>query len=277
MRPHLALRPCGAALRSAEDEGADWVARRELVERLGQPNNATGLIERTWSPKVQWDLVGSEAELHPERGLSALLSDVADRAYTATPRVANEMIARRELTSQGAKARRFLMDAMLAKPETECFGIEGYGPEKAMYEAIFRSTGIHRQDANGHWGLQAPTDRRWKSVWRIMNSVLDDAITARINLVEVTAQLTSPPVGLKEGVIPLLMVASLVVHRDEVALYEHGTSFWLSMMLLQNDLRVISRISLSRTPEPKAASAALLSTLWSRGSGSLAVLERQHS
>ena len=36
------------------------------------------------------------------------------------------MIARRELTSQGAKARRFLIDAMIAHPNSDCFGIEGY-------------------------------------------------------------------------------------------------------------------------------------------------------
>ena len=182
------------------------------------------------------------------------------------------MIARRELTSQGAKARRFLMDAMLAKTETECFGIEGYGPEKAIYEAIFRSPGIHRKDDNGLWGLHAPTDSKWKSVWRVINSVFDDAITARINLVEAAARLTHHQ-WLKEGIIPLLMVASLVVHKDEIALYEHGS------LVLALDDAVAERLTRNpahfavRNTEPKAANAALLSTLWSRGSGYLAVLE----
>ena len=50
LRPHLALRHCESALRSAEEEGADWVARRELVERSAAAQQELhGLIEQTWN------------------------------------------------------------------------------------------------------------------------------------------------------------------------------------------------------------------------------------
>ncbi|MEV0946531.1 hypothetical protein [Rhodococcus sp. NPDC049939] len=212
------------ALHSAEDENADWVAKRELRERTAAAQQQLrSEIGRTWNSHASWAFFGHDIALAPETGLSAVLSTVSDLAYSATPRVANEMIARRELTSQGAKARRVLMEAMLTKRDQEAFGIEGYGPERAIYEAVFRSTGMHQAGSEGSGEIQAPSDRRWKSVWQIVNSAFEDARTTRTNLLEVAKRLTEPPVGLKEGIIPLLIVANLLVRADEIALYEHGS------------------------------------------------------
>ena len=213
-----------SALRTAEKEGADWVARQELVERTAAAQQALGsLISRTWGTDARWNLLGAKESLDASRGHSAALSDVADVAYPKTPRVANEMIARRELTSQGAKARRELIEAMLANPTVESFGITGYGPEKAIYEAVFRTTGIHRKDASGCWSLQSPADRKWQAIWRAISESFDGAVESRTSLVDVASMLAARPFGLKNGVIPLLMLAVLLARQDEVALYEHGS------------------------------------------------------
>ncbi|OBI07329.1 hypothetical protein A5715_17855 [Mycolicibacter heraklionensis] len=212
------------ALSSAEADQADWVARRELVERLSAAQqHLQTVIGRTWDARAEWLLAGSAKALNPHRGLSALLSDVADHTYPNTPRIANEMIARRELTSQGAKARRFLIDALLANPAAEAFGITGYGPDRAIYEAVFRKTGIHRNTDAGEWVLQAPKDRSWKAAWGLMNAAFDEAVESRVSLTQASARLTLPPVGLKEGIIPLLLIAGLAARRDQIALYEHGS------------------------------------------------------
>lgn len=213
-----------SALRDAELEGADWVARSELIERASDAHQRLQVaIGETWNTKAGWFIAGSAEPLDPSLGTSALLSDVADRAYPKTPRIANEMIARRELTSQGAKARRFLIDAMLAHRDSEAFAIEGYGPERAIYEAIFRSTGLHRECDDGTWELGRPTDRSWKPVWAAINSMLDDAVGHRVNLLEIVSTLKLPPYGLKDGIIPLLLIAALLARSDEIAVYEHGS------------------------------------------------------
>lgn len=212
------------ALRSAEAEKADWVARRELIERLSAAQQQLhNVIGATWDARADWLLAGSNKSLNPHQGLSALLSDVADEAYPSTPRVANEMIARRELTSQGAKARRFLIDALLADPSSEAFAITGYGPERAIYEAVFRKTGIHRKTEAHEWTLHPPKDPTWRVAWSLMNTAFDEAVESRVSLVQASSRLTSPPVGLKEGIVPLLLIAGLVARSDEIALYEHGS------------------------------------------------------
>jgi hypothetical protein len=213
-----------SALATAEKEGADWVARQELVERTVAAQQALGsLIGRTWGAEAGWKLLGARESLDASRGPSAATSDVSDAIYPRTPRVANEMISRRELTSQGAKARRELIEAMLANPTIESFGISGYGPEKAIYEAVFRITGIHRKDSAGCWSLQPPTDRKWQAVWRQISESFDRAVESRTILADIASTLAAPPFGLKNGVIPLLLLAVLLARQDEIALYEHGS------------------------------------------------------
>ena len=213
-----------SALRTAELEGADWVATRELIERAaGAQHKLQAEIGRCWDVRAEWILASSGTLLNAGRGLSALLSEVSDTAYPDTPHIANEMIARRELTSQGAKARRFLIDALLAHRDEDAFSIEGYGPDRAIYEAVFRSTGIHRLSDTGEWTINPPTDRRWKPVWTVMNSAFDRAVETRLNLDDIRSQLRRPPVGLKDGIVPLLIITGLVARSDEIALYEHGS------------------------------------------------------
>jgi hypothetical protein len=212
------------ALRIAEREGADWVAQRELVERLSAAQQRVNIaVCTTWETGADWFLAGSDLRRDSQMGLSFYLSEVADNAYPNTPTVSNEMIARRELTSQGAKARRFLTDALLKHPTLEAFGIEGYGPERAIYEAIFRKTGLHRRTETSHTKLQSPTDPSWKPVWQLMNAAFDDAVTARVNLSDISDQLTLPPIGIKDGLVPLILIAGLESRGYEIALYEHGS------------------------------------------------------
>ncbi|MDY6811962.1 MAG: hypothetical protein SW127_23625, partial [Actinomycetota bacterium] len=220
-------------------EAADWVARRELTERVATAQqHLHNVVSYAWDVEASWVLAGSSASvLDPTQGLSALLSEVADDAYPCTPLIANEMISRRDLTSQGAKARRFLIDAMLANPKRDAFGIEGYGPDRAVYEAVFRKTGIHRTSNTGEFAVQSPTEATWKPLWALMNSEFDCASDTRTSLEEVGARLALPPVGVKDGIIPLILIAGLVCRSDEIAVYEHGS------LVLEIDDAVAERLT----------------------------------
>lgn len=83
---------------------------------------------------------------------NAKLSEVCDRAYPKTPILWNELINRRQLTSQGAKARRELLEAMIECSDQEKLGLTGYGPEVSMYYSLLGETGIHREE-DEEWGF----------------------------------------------------------------------------------------------------------------------------
>jgi hypothetical protein len=152
-REYAALK---AIQETASELQSDGVARKEvrfrvvqaeqlLDETLAQAFEMTGNDQQCW--------VQGEAErIGHITDFNAKLSEVCDRVYDQSPILWNELINRRDLTSQGAKARRELITAMVERGNQETLGLEGYGPEVSMYYSLLGETGIHRQE-EGEWKL----------------------------------------------------------------------------------------------------------------------------
>jgi hypothetical protein len=216
-------------LNTAADIEGDHVARRELRERAALAARALdAAIDGAFGPAnraVRWVRLPEGAVLPPSSGLSGALSDLCDELYPSAPEFRNEMLARRDLTSQGARARRDLLEAMVERGDRERLGIDGYGPERAMYEAVLRRTGIHRL-VDGVWRFGAPDNAdefNFQPLWSEIESVFEQATGRQVVVVEIHKRLMSPPFGLKDGPIPVLVTAALLARCDDVALYEEGT------------------------------------------------------
>jgi len=206
----------------------DWVARRELGERLAQTRAALDRAQADTfgTGDCRWLLLGGDSgdtELRQGRG-SAPLSQAADRAYSSTPVVRNEMLNRTSLTSQGAKARRMLLEAMISHGDHLDLGLSGYGPEVAMYEAFLKYGRLHDFDVhNQTMTFRSPTDKSLQPAWAMLLEEFRRAETRRINLRDVYAVLQSPPIGMKAAVVPVFLTAGLLAYSAEIAIYEHGT------------------------------------------------------
>lgn len=206
---------------------ADRVAKRELQDRAADARRR--LLDRVAThlhpaaPGVEFRLAGTTEPLPVGRGLSSLLSHVCDNVYSSSPEIANEMLGRRELTSQAAKARRELLTAMVHNSTQEWLGLEGFGPEKAMYAALLRHSGVHRDSGDGHFGYYPPQQGSMGSAWGTMAMMLNTATTEQLTLDKVYDKLMAPPIGLKEGAIPVLLTALLLHRADDVAIYQEGT------------------------------------------------------
>ena len=206
----------------------DPVARAELAERLAQAraafDHAFGIAFRADACRWTMCLKRSTArELYPGRG-SAPLSEAADLAYEYTPVISNEMLNRTELTSQGAKARRIVLQAMIEHGSEPDLGFKGYGPEVAMYRAVLERTGLHgfAPDAEER-GFREPSEKSLGRAWQSVQRGFERAQTQRINLRNLYSDLLSPPIGMKAGVIPVFLTVALLVRCDDIAIYEHGT------------------------------------------------------
>lgn len=218
-----------AVLRTLDrvDVQADRVAKRELQDRAAdarrrlQDRVSTHLHPA--AAGVEFRFAGTTSVLAVGRGLSSLLSQVCDEVYSSSPEISNEMLGRRELTSQAAKARRELLTAMVKHSEDEWLGMEGFGPEKAMYAALLRHTGIHQVASNGQFGYQPPKRNSMGSAWGSMTLMINRAIDGQLPLDQIYAKLMAPPIGLKEGAIPVLLTALLLHRVDDVAIYQEGT------------------------------------------------------
>lgn len=210
----------------ATDLAKDWVARRELQERAAHAGVEVALrLAQAFAPDrkgVRWLINGHV--ISSRRGPSGALSVVCDEVFWASPTVRNEMVARRELTSQGAKARRVLMEAMLSKESQPLLGFDGYGPERAIYHALLEQPGFHRVRSNGEWRLGPPLrDSDWSHVWTELQRQFTDAESQLLSVDLIYEGLRSSPIGLKDGAIPILFTVGLLHRRDDIAVYEEGT------------------------------------------------------
>ena len=221
----------------------DNVARREVHERLLE---ATAVFQAEWGDLIRPAEARRAGTDVPERiwlwqgkrqtpagllALQALLSLACDTAYPDTPRLRNELINRRQLSSTAASARRELIEAMLTRRHEPRLGIDGWPPEASMYVSVLEETGIHRSAAPSEtsptatgdfYGFFPPRDensalyRVWQEIERYLFA---GAFEAR-PLTQLQQCLTSRPFGLAAGIIPVLLCAVLLHHENEVLVYE---------------------------------------------------------
>ncbi|ABA25021.1 hypothetical protein Ava_B0311 (plasmid) [Trichormus variabilis ATCC 29413] len=211
---------------TAAELQSDGVARQEVRYRLTQ---AEKLLDETITQtfdvatnNICW-FRGKKEKVNYITDFNAKLSDICDEIYHLGLKLRNELINRRELTSQGAKARRELIEAMLEKQDRERLCLEGFGPEVAMYYSVLSETGIHRQE-NGDWGLYSPYDKSGIStIWHAINDFCLQAKDKIQNLDKLYKILEAPPYGVKRGVIPVLIAAVLLYHVEDVGVYKDGT------------------------------------------------------
>jgi hypothetical protein len=220
-----------AALRSLIDERAeletDRPARREVAGRLIEAQQALAymLADTYGGTHGQWFYRHEGQVMAGARQIDELLSNAADATYAQAPRIWNELIVRRQLSSAAAKARRNLVEAMLTRADQEHLGFIGYPPERAIYASVLQLGGVHRRNAQGAWeiGPPPPDDPlRLQPAWTAMEQFLAADAPEPHPLAALYAHLESPPFGVKAGLTPLLFMALYAARAGEINLYERG-------------------------------------------------------
>jgi hypothetical protein len=205
----------------------DLVAQREVTSRLAEAERQLrvevarllgGAVACDWLARDKAVRVGSA------RALARVVSDLCDGAYNKAPNVQNELLNRRQLSSAAAAARRSLVEAMVTHAGEVRLGFEGTPPEVSMYRSFLEFHGLHR-DRDGIVGFGPPYGKRNGSLqpaWAEIERALTDAQESRLRLTALFQRLRRPPFGLKDGLLPVLLVAAILAWKDEIALYEDG-------------------------------------------------------
>jgi hypothetical protein len=203
----------------------DGVARKEVQFRI---TSTRRLLDEALRDAFKVDMklpcfaLGERKSLLGAQSFNSLLSQLCDQVYSEEFILWNELINRRELTSQGAKARRVLIEAMIEQGAEERLALEGNGPEVSMYYSVLERTGIHRYE-NGAWGFYPPNASRVESVWRGIEGFCLNAKEKPVTIDHLYTHLSAPPYGIKQGVIPVFLAAVLLYHADDVSFYKDGT------------------------------------------------------
>ena len=205
----------------------DAVARREVRHRVSALQaKLTERVDEAFDSQrrgVYWFESDKRYRARESADFSRLLSDLCDERYPKAPVIRNEMVNRRELTTQGAKARRMVLERMFTHEDEPELGIEGFGPERAMYESVLHYTGLHGAQGKRWAFAPPPAASDLAGVWKHLMRLLDAAVKEPLGVDTLYRDLSGPPYGMKAGVLPILLSAALQYRADDIFLYQDGS------------------------------------------------------
>lgn len=201
----------------------DAVARREVYARLAATRADLEDQLQAAVSLAKWH-DGSEEVVEPGTKLSPVASDLAEELFDCSPPVWSELVNRDSVSSNSVRARGDLLHAMINAEGQEALGFEGYPAERGLYDTLLKRTELHRQDASGAWRCMPPGDgfaEGFAPLWDATRALFSDA-GARVGAHEIYALWSAPPFGMKLGIRPVILVAFLLAHKANIAVYKDG-------------------------------------------------------
>lgn len=225
---------------AAEEVARQLSSARQTLEK--QVQHYAGLKQSGSSAmSLQWYYQGKLQEIASATALLTYLSKLSDNLYDRAARVHNELINRRNLSSAAASARMRLIERMFNFSDKKLLGMDSAKkpPEMSIYLSLLQRANLHVQ-RNGVWTLQEPPEGddpcHLLPGLNFLKQLLESRSDTRVPVTDVFAALRRPPYGIRDGIIPILLVLTLLNHEHEIALYENGT--FLSAIAKEEILRL---------------------------------------
>lgn len=256
-------------------------ARRTLRNRI---QDLVGLRSYAEHSELEWFRCGRVMRINTSRELLSVLSNVCDEVYPEAPRVRNELVNRRELSSAAASARMRLIERLLSSPDEPLLGLdaEKKPPEMSMYLSVLQRGNLHIKRGN-RFTLQVPNEQadplKLRPTFARIRELLGEKPDARVPVTRLFAELRKQPFGVRDGLIPLLLAVFSVIHEDEVAFYSNDA--FVRKMSGHDFMRLIKapeafELQLCRVTGLRAALFAELANILSEpegGTGSESMLD----
>jgi len=209
----------------ARNEAARQLALAE--ERLARTLGGLLDIRGDAAAGMRWRDRDGECQFASARMLMAHLSSLCDRAFGSSPRVRNELINRRRLSSAAARARHQLIEALATGGDQPLLGLpeETTPAEKAIYLSVLQHGGVHVKTDAG-WEVRIPPEAddplNLAPALNMIGNLLREA-DAPVGYAKLANRLRGQDFGIRDGLIPLLVAIYLRAHWHETAVYEDGT------------------------------------------------------
>ena len=213
--PELHDDPVATKELAARTESADELLR-EAIEAITEPV----------SGGAAWFWRGKRQQVTDRRQMNRFLSIVCDHVYASAPRIRNELINRKSLSSAIVVAVKKIVTGLVEGSGEPMLAFSGNGPEVSIFRTVFEAQDLYRRHEGGTHALARPselTDSGVRVVWEEIERFLQSTSNKGRPVTELYATLTAPPYGVREGLIPLLTWAVLLYHRQSACLYENGT------------------------------------------------------
>ena len=235
------------ALEQVRDEApelqGDRVARREIE---GRTSFLQGYLEGELMKafdSASWHRKGRQPKPFPRGKLNGLASDLADGRFQESPRLLNELLNRSRPSSNAVAAQNVLLRQMVLQEGRERLGIEGFPAEGGLFESLLSATCLYQKTTDG-WRFTVPEQFGWgppvsdpcnlAPAWDAAMDLLEDNAHRAVPVAEIYNIWRGPPYGIKDGMLPILVVAFVLSMRSKVVVYRQGI-FQARMTDLETD------------------------------------------
>lgn len=177
----------------------DYIAKGEILKQQSYEaqllNDSINSSIEMGNDHVEWFFNGKQQIIKSRKDFNKLLSAVCDVVYNETPIIRNELFNKQKISSAISLARANLLDAMIEHWQEEDFGFSStqYPPERTIYNTLFKSSGIHRQNEDGIWVLGEPISPELQSLWDACSDFLAKSTEKALKLSDLVKILRMRP------------------------------------------------------------------------------------
>ena len=232
---------------AAEEVSRQVAAFRQLLEnKLQELVGFRGEAGAARASQITWFHQGVEQPaIGREKSLQSFLSDHSDAVFRQAPQVRNELVNRHVLSSAAAAARQRLFSGMLNHADKDLLGLplDRYPPEKSLYLSLLAAGGLHQRQGD-RWVIAIPPEDadplRLRPALTAILQKLEEVPDRRVPVSELY-DLLRLKFGVRDGLIPILLLVVFIVHETEIAVYEDN--------VFRPDVEEFTMMRLARRPE----------------------------
>lgn len=205
----------------------DPLIKRELLELKAEAEaSLRHALDRLMNPdrgEVVW--LSGAAVCSFRNGITQgdVLSRIFKARFPDTPIIRNEQVVRRKVSAVTRSARKRCILGILERSGVPSLGYDGStAADASLYRTVLERTGLYANH-DGVWRWSDPdevTDAGMARVWRILKNFFSVPDSTPKGFEQLIDDLLAPPIGLREGVVPILVAAGLVAFGRALALRE---------------------------------------------------------
>ncbi|KDA00713.1 ATP-binding protein [Hyphomonas oceanitis SCH89] len=203
----------------------DTVARREIDARSADLRRRIEDEIQSLFESSEWHVAAAESTQLSKRALSELLSKIADETFPYSPRLQNELLNCTAPSSNAVSARTKLMKRMVLRDGDEDLGFGGknYPAERGLYVSLLKETGLHVSvDSTAYFAEPAEGGDNLDHLWLCADALLASKTSGMVSAQDLIDAWEARPIGLKQGLGPVFIIAYAMSRKDRVAVYGEG-------------------------------------------------------
>lgn len=203
----------------------DAVARREIQVRIANlQSELNAELQRAFDNALWYHKDFRKPQRLMWDEVNTLASKLAKNRYPKAPRILNELVNRIKPSSSAVAAQNVLLKKMVSNEGEERLSIEGFPAEAGLFVSVLEATGLYKE-VDGKWRFQEPDKKdtaNLEPIWSAAAKHLEKNADRSVSLDEIYDLWREPPYGVRDGLMPILVVAFILSMKRNVAFYRDG-------------------------------------------------------